>query len=87
MRAENKHIFDEFLFIHNLYKANKKANQVVFNEQGVVVRHIIEDWDRRLCKTMEKGNNATYSARLSEKFWAEVRTLFPLIDFVGVVIK
>ena len=87
MCEENKKVFDEFLFIHNLYKENKKANQVIFNEQGIAVRRIIEAWDRRLCNTMEKGNNATYSARLSEKFWGEVRTLFPLIDFVGAVIK
>lgn len=87
MCEENKKVFDEFLFIHNLYKENKKANQVIFNEQGVVVRKIIEDWDRRLCNTMEKGNNATYSARLSEKFWGEVRTIFPLIDFVGATIR
>ena len=87
MCDENKKVFDEFLYIHDLYKANKKANQVVFNEQGMVVRRIIEDWDRRLCNTMEKGNNATYSARLSEKFWGEVRTIFPLIDFVGATIR
>ncbi|MBP9702885.1 hypothetical protein KBD69_04310 [Candidatus Woesebacteria bacterium] len=87
MCEENKKVFDDFLFIHNLYKENKKANQVIFNEQGMAVRRIIEDWDRRLCNTMEKGNNATYSARLSEKFWGEVRTLFPLIDFVGALIK
>lgn len=87
MCDENKKVFDDFLFIHNLYKENKKANQVIFNEQGVAVRKIIEDWDRRLCNTMEKGNNATYSARLSEKFWGEVRTIFPLIDFVGATIR
>jgi hypothetical protein len=87
MCDENKKVFDDFLFIHNLYKENKKANQVIFNEQGMAVRRIIEDWDRRLCNTMEKGNNATYSARLSEKFWGEVRTLFPLIDFVGATIR
>lgn len=87
MCEENKKVFDDFLFIHNLYKENKKANQVIFNEQGMAVRRIIEDWDRRLCNTMEKGNNASYSARLSEKFWGEVRTLFPLIDFVGATIR
>ena len=87
MCEENKKVFDDFLFIHNLYKENKKANQVIFNELGMAVRRIIEDWDRRLCNTMEKGNNASYSARLSEKFWGEVRTLFPLIDFVGATIR
>lgn len=87
MCADNEKIFADFRYIHDLYQANKKANQVIFNEQGMVVRRIIEDWDRKLCKTMEKGNNASYSQRLSEKFWGEVRTLFPLIDFVGATIR
>lgn len=87
MCEENKKVFDEFQFIHDLYKANKKANQVVFNEQGLVVRHIIEDWDRKLCSQMEKGKNSAYSQRLSEKFWAEVKIRFPMIDFVGATIN
>ncbi|MFH1244804.1 MAG: hypothetical protein V1487_04525 [bacterium] len=87
MCAENQVIFDNFQFIHDLYQDNKKANQVIFNEQGIVVRRIIEDWDRRLCGRMERGTNATYSARLSEKFWGLVKTRFPLIDFVGATIK
>lgn len=87
MCAENKGVFDEFKFIHDLYQGNRKANQVIFNEQGARVRRIIEDWDRKLCGRMERGKNATYSARLSEKFWAEVKKLFPMIDFVGAVIK
>lgn len=86
MCVENKVVFDNFQFIHNLYQENKKANQVIFNEQGLIVRKIIEDWDRRLCGRMERGVNATYSARLSEKFWGAVRTRFPMIDFVGAVI-
>jgi hypothetical protein len=87
MCDENKGVFDEFQFIHDLYKANKKANQVVFNEQGAMVRRIVEDWDRKLCSQMEKGKNSAYSARLSEKFWGEVRLRFPMIDFVGATIS
>lgn len=87
MCAENEQVFAEFQYIHDLYKANKKANQVIFNEQGTAVRKIIEDWDRRLCGRMERGQNAAYSSRLSEKFWGEVRTRFPMIDFVGAVIS
>lgn len=87
MCEENKSLFDEFQFIHDLYKDNRKANQVVFNELGSAVRRVIEDWDRKLCGRMERGKNATYSARLSEKFWGLVKTRFPLIDFVGATIK
>lgn len=87
MCEENQQVFDDFQFIHDLYQANKKANQVIFNEQGRAVRKIVEDWDRRLCSQMEKGKNSAYSARLSEKFWTEVRLRFPMIDFVGATIK
>ncbi len=87
MCEENAKLFAEFQFIHDLYKENKKANQVVFNEQGALVRRVIEDWDRKLCGRMERGKNATYSQRLSEKFWGEVRLKFPLIDFVGATIS
>jgi len=87
MCEENKQLFDEFQFIHDLYQNNRKANQVVFNEKGSAVRHVIEDWDRKLCGRMERGANASYSARLSEKFWGLVKTRFPMIDFVGAIIK
>ena len=87
MRDENKKLFAEFLGIHNLYKSDKFKYQTEFNTKGLEVRKIVEDWDRRLCGHMEAGKNAAYSARLSEKFWAEVKTIFPLIDFVGVTIK
>lgn len=86
MCSENQKIFSEFQFIHDLYQDNRRANQVVFNEQGIVVRKIIEDWDRKLCGRMERGANANYSARLSEKFWGAVRLRFPLIDFVGATL-
>jgi hypothetical protein len=87
MCEEHKDDFNAFLRVHQQYQSNKKVHQNAFNEQGKAIRRIIEEWDKRLCNTMEKGNNATYSARLSEKFWGEVRTLFPLIDFVGAKIN
>lgn len=87
MCMENKTLFVDFRFIHDLYQKDKQGNQVVFNEKGAEVRKIIEDWDHRLCSHMEKGKNSNYSANLSEKFWGEVRSLFPLIDFVGVKIN
>jgi len=87
MCSDNKSLFDEFLALHLLYKKDKFAAQDEFNKVGLQVRKIVEDWDTRLCGRMESGKNASYSARLSEKFWGEVRSLFPLIDFVGVTIK
>lgn len=87
MCEENKSLFSQFADLHAQYQLDKKSHQTAFNDLGDQVRHIVEDWDRRLCGHMEKGNNAAYSARLSEKFWGEVRRLFPLIDFVGAKIR
>ena len=79
--------FGRFKGIHDLYAKDKKTHQPAFNDEGKVIVDLIHDYEKRLCNTMEKGNNAQYSARLAEKFWAEVRTMFPLIDFVGAEIK
>lgn len=87
MCSENQALFADFKRLHDLYKTDKKKYQIEFNEMGETVRRTIEDWDRRLCGRMERGKNGTYSASLSEKFWGEVRVLFPLIDFVGAVIR
>jgi hypothetical protein len=87
MIAQNEAVFGRFKGVHNLYQKDKKTHQAVFNDEGKVVVEIIRDWEKRLCGHMEKGNNAVYSARLAEKFWSEVRLMFPLIDFVGAEIK
>lgn len=87
MCTENKAAFAAFKDLHDLYAKDKPSYQEEFNNRGAEIRKIIEEWDHRLCTHMENGKNAAYSARLSEKFWAEVRTLFPLIDFVGVTVR
>jgi len=86
MSEENKTLFAEFKSVHDLYKSDKFKYQDKFNELGLQVRKIMEEWDTRLCGRMESGKNATYSARLSQKFWDEIRSVYPLIDFVGVKI-
>jgi hypothetical protein len=85
MYEENKAQFDEFRVLSEKYAQDKKGLQPEYNRLGEPIVKIIHDWESRLCLTMEKGNNGNYSARLAEKFWEEVRTHFPLIDFVGVV--
>lgn len=87
MSSENKDLFAQFKKIHDAYSRDKFANQQAFNQHGAQVRRIMELWDSKLCGRMEGGLNATYSARLSEKFWQEIKQEFPLIDFVGVTIR
>lgn len=87
MYKEHKELFDDFESVHAEYGLDKRKYQAKFNEQGKEALRIVEEWENKLCRQMEKGKNSAYSARLAEKFRAELRTRFPLIDFVGVTIK
>ena len=86
MFSENRDLFHQFMVISQQYSVDKSAHQVEFNRLGQTVTEIIRDWERRLCRQMEKGKNSVFSARLADKFWAEVRKFMPLIDLVGVEI-
>jgi hypothetical protein len=84
MSDENEALFAAFQPIHDNYLADRKRWSKQFHEEGARVVEIIRDWERRLCSGMERGNNAVYSAKLSEKFWGEVKKRFPQIERVGV---
>ncbi len=86
MLAENKELFAKFEKWHQKYQ-NKELSQEEYNQKGAPVMMVIKDWETRLCAHMEGGKYNTYSAKLAEKFWEEVRKRFPLIDFVGVEIE
>lgn len=84
MWDENKEVLSGFIEIHDKFKSDRKKYSKEFNEKGKAVREIMESWDQRLCKQMEKGNNGVFSSKVSEKFWNEVKKDYPLIEFVGV---
>lgn len=87
MFAQYAELFDEFAHIHTQYEKNPKKWQEKFNQVGVDVMDIMRDFERKLCHGMEKGQYASYSAKLADQYWAEIRIHFPLIDQVGVVIE
>jgi hypothetical protein len=87
MVEQNQDLFDEFAGIHARYVAEPIRYQAIFNSLGSRVTEVIRDWDRRLCSAMGRGKFSQYSQNLSEKFWGEVRKMFPAIDKVGVVVK
>lgn len=84
MMSEQKELFDNFSDIHREYMLNPKEWQKLFNQYGGEVMDIIRDYDRKLCAQMGKGQFSKFTEQLSEKFWQEVRKIFPKIDFVGV---
>lgn len=87
MLEENKAAFADFKPIHDRYALNPKENQEEFNRAGAPIMDILHEWENRLCAHSERGQFGKFSNTLSEKFWAQVRTYFPQIDWVGVTIS
>lgn len=85
MMEANKPLFDEFKKIHDAYVEEPDFWKAKYNEVGRDVLDIMRDYERRLCSQSEKGQYGKFSSNLSAKFWAEVKTVFPKIDFVGVM--
>jgi len=84
MVSNNQELFDRFRQIQAEYQKNPDLWENEFNRQGEKILEIIRDWENRLCSKSETSGYARYSANLADKFWSEVRKLFPLIDRVGI---
>lgn len=76
--------FERFREIHENYQKDPEKWKVVFNREGALILDIVREWERKLCSHSERGQFGKYSANLADKFWGEVRKVFPKIDFVGV---
>lgn len=87
MLEENTQAFKDFEEIHALYSLEPEKYQDELNQQGSQILDIIRDYENKLCSHSEKGKYSQFSANLSEKFQALVKSKFPKIDFVGITIK
>lgn len=85
MLEENKELFDNFTAVHEAYVVNPEMNKARFNEIGRDVMDVIRDYERILCGKTESGQYGKFSSNLSQKFWDEVRRVYPKINFVGVM--
>lgn len=84
MLDQNQEKFSAFKVIHDGYQADRKQWSQRFHAEGQPIVDLIREYERRLCSGMERGKNAVFSAKVAEKFWAEVKTYLPLIERVGV---
>lgn len=84
MMAENKELFVTFQQVHDAYVLNPEINKAKFNEIGQEVTDIMREYERKLCAQMGKGMYSKFTQNLSEKFWGEIRKVFPKIDYVGI---
>jgi len=84
MLDNNRELFDEFTKAHNKYQLDQDNNQEEFNEIGRDVQKVIREWEQKLCGRSEGSGYAQYTASLAEKFWAEVRAMYPMVDHIGL---
>lgn len=87
MVSENKEAFDKFTRIHFEYSIDQDNNQEKFNKEGGAILKIIHGWEDKLCRKSEKAGFGSYTVNLAEKFQAEVKSHFPLIDRIGIVVN
>lgn len=87
MLEGNKEFFEKFRELHNSYTLDQDKWQEEFNREGEKVLKVIHEWENKLCSQSEKGGYGVFTGNLAEKFQAEVKKEFPLIDHVGIIVK
>jgi len=87
MVSENKEAFAKFTQIHFEYSIDNDKNQEKFNQEGDKINQIIHEYEDRLCKHSEGAGFGKFTSNLAEKFQDEVRSHFPLIDHIGIVVN
>lgn len=86
MTQDNKKVFDDFAKLHLDYSIDRDRYQEKFNNKGGEILKIIHEWEDRLCSQSEKAGFGSYTGNLAEKFQEEVRSHFPLIDHIGIIV-
>lgn len=84
MLSAHKDVFDSFKKIHSQYESDPKKWQTKFNEEGQPVLLLIKRWENNLCSKSESTKYGKYSNTLADKFWVEVRKVFPKVDYIGM---
>ncbi len=79
----NKELFTQFREVHDRYAVSPKEVQEEFTEIGMKIMPIVKRFENNLCSKSESSRYGKFSSNLSDKFWGEVRIIFPKIDFVG----
>src|ERR1035437_7068954 len=87
MVSENKEAFNNFTKAHFEYSIDNDKNQEKFNDEGEKINKIIHEYEDKLCKHSEGAGFGKYTSNLAEKFQEEVRSHFPLIDHIGIIVN
>lgn len=89
MLEANKEAFDAFRLIHNEYAIASDPDKLQdkFNAEGEKIMVIIREWEQKLCSQSEKAGFGSYTTSLSEKFQAEIKKEFSMVDHIGLIVK
>lgn len=82
MMKDYNEFFGDFKKLHDNFATDPDEWEEKFHEKGRKVLRIIRNYENSLCSKSENSGFGKFSENLSEKFWAEVRGVFPLIDKV-----
>lgn len=86
MFEQNRDQFMHFMLLNNAYGQDKMTLKEKFDDEGMKIKEIVHEWEDRLCRKMEAGDNSSYSSKLGEKFQEEVMKYFPYYHEIGVKI-
>ncbi|HUD44013.1 MAG TPA: hypothetical protein VMR41_00555 [Patescibacteria group bacterium] len=84
MLIAHQDIFNRFKLIHDKYMQDPEKWQKQFNEEGQEILHIVKRWENNLCLKSESGKYGKFSNSLADKFWKEIKIVFPKIDYIGL---
>lgn len=84
MMLTHKQVFDAFRELHDNYTQDPKKWQEKYNEEGREIMMLLRRWENNLCAKAESSRYGKFSNKLADKFWNEIRTIFPKIDYIGV---
>ena len=87
MLEAHKDVFDSFRELHAMYADDPKTWQAEYNEKGKPVMILLQRYVNNLCAKSESTKYGKFSDQLADKFWGEIRIIFPKIDYIGMQTK
>lgn len=84
MMEEHRDLMLDFKDIHDKFLQDEEQFKNEFNEKGAKVVDIIREYEMKLTAHQNSGQYSKYSSGLADKFWDQIRSFLPRIDFVGV---
>ncbi|MCL4365625.1 hypothetical protein M1437_00145 [Patescibacteria group bacterium] len=84
MLKENEGLLSEFKLLHDKYEKDADKYQDEYNKEGYKILELIQRYENMLTAHTDNSGYGKFSTKLSDKFHACVKMLFPKIDFIGV---